>query len=150
VIDRIAQPPGLAACADSHAARAAHVLSTTTTGAPEPNISVINAPALWSLGFRGQGVVVASMDSGVDATHPDLAARWRGGSNSWYDPYGQHPTVPTDVSGHGTWTMGVMVGRDAGGTSIGVAPDAQWIAVKIFNDSGASTFSAIIKAISGC
>jgi serine protease AprX len=111
--------------------------------APEPNLSVIHAPMLWDLGWRGQGVVVANMDSGVDVSHPDLAGRWRGGSNSWYDPYGQHPSTPTDLSGHGTWTMGVMVGGDAGGTAVGVAPAAQWIAVKIFNDGGSSTATAI-------
>ena len=83
--------------------------------APEPNLSVIHAPVLWDLGWRGQGVVVANMDSGVDVSHPDLAGRWRGGSNSWYDPYGQHPSTPTDLSGHGTWTMGVMVGGDVVG-----------------------------------
>jgi serine protease AprX len=116
---------------------------TPQTAAPESNLSVIHAPALWDLGWRGQGVVVANMDSGVDVGHPDLAGRWRGGSNSWYDPFGQHPTTPTDLSGHGTWTMGVMVGGDAGGTSVGVAPAAQWIAVKIFNDAGSSTATAI-------
>ena len=39
--------------------------------------------------------------------------------------------------------MGVMVGGDGGGTSIGVAPDAQWIAVKIFNDQGSATTARI-------
>jgi serine protease AprX len=112
-------------------------------GTPEPNISLINAASLWNLGITGQGVVVANMDSGVDVSHADLAARWRGGSDSWFDPYGQHPTTPTDLSGHGTGTMGIMVGGDAGGTSIGVAPRAQWVAVKIFNDSGKSTTTAI-------
>ncbi|MBI5304501.1 MAG: S8 family serine peptidase [Chloroflexi bacterium] len=114
-----------------------------TAAAAEPNIARINAPALWNLGYRGQGVVVANMDTGVDYTHPDIATQWRGGSNSWYDPYGQHPTIPTDLNGHGTWTMSVMVGRDNGGTSIGVAPDARWIAVKIFDDSGGATVSGI-------
>jgi hypothetical protein len=83
------------------------------------------------------------MDTGVDVTHPDLASRWRGGTNSWYDPNGEHPTTPTDVSGHGTWTMGVMVGGDAGGSSVGIAPDATWIAVKIFNDRGTATSTGI-------
>ena len=110
---------------------------------PEANITLVNAPSLWGKGYTGQGVVVASMDSGVDLSHSDLSSRWRGGSNSWYDPYGQHPTTPTDKSGHGTWTMGVMVGGDAGGTSIGVAPDAQWIAVKMFNDAGGTTATAV-------
>ena len=114
---------------------------------PEANVSLINAPALWGLGWTGQGAVVANMDSGVDVGHPDLAARWRGGSNSWFDPYGQHPATPTDLSGHGTWTMGVMVGGDAGGTSIGVAPGARWVAVKIFNDQGGSTATAIHQGL---
>lgn len=112
-------------------------------GQPEANIAIANAPALWNLGYYGQGVVVANMDTGVDIGHPDLSARWRGGANSWYDPYGQHPATPTDLSGHGTWTMGVMVGGDSGGTSIGVAPQAQWIAVKMFNDAGSATATAI-------
>jgi subtilisin family serine protease len=117
--------------------------ASTDVGAAEWNVARVNAPALWSLGYRGQGVVVASMDTGVDLTHPDLSSRWRGGSNSWFDPNGQHPTTPTDVSGHGTSTMGVMVGGDAGGTSIGIAPDARWIAVKIFNDRGTATTAGI-------
>jgi hypothetical protein len=39
--------------------------------------------------------------------------------------------------------MGVMVGGSAGGTAVGVAPDAQWIAVKIFNDQGSATTARI-------
>jgi subtilisin family serine protease len=109
----------------------------------EPNLALVNAPALWDLGLTGQGIVVANLDTGVDVSHPDLAARWRGGTNSWYDPNGEHPTTPTDVNGHGTWTMGVMAGGDAGGTAIGVAPEAQWIAVKIFDDRDVATTSRI-------
>jgi subtilisin family serine protease len=118
-------------------------IKRTAPASAEMNVAIINAPALWDLGFRGQGVVVANMDTGVDVTHPELAGRWRGGTNSWYDPNGEHPSTPTDRNGHGTWTMGVMVGGDAGGTSIGVAPDATWIAVKIFNDQGTATSSGI-------
>ena len=110
---------------------------------PEQNLSVINAPALWSLGWQGQGVVIGVMDTGVYASHPDLTSRWRGGSNSWYDPYGEHPTTPFDPTGHGTWTTGVLVGGEAGGTAIGVAPQAQWIAAKIFKDDGTSTATAV-------
>jgi subtilisin family serine protease len=129
------------------APRAATVGSTVPAASPEANIALVNAPALWDLGYRGQGIVVANLDTGVDATHPDLAGRWRGGTNSWYDPNGQHPTVPTDVNGHGTATMGVLVGGDAGGTSIGMAPDAQWIAAKIFNDRGTATSTGIHQAM---
>jgi len=115
------------------------------TGSPAAanwNLNMINVPKIWSYGYTGQGVVIASMDSGVDINHPDIQNKYRGGTNSWFDPYGQHAT-PADVLGHGTQTMGIMVGGDAGGSSIGVAPGAQWIAVKIFNDAGVATLSAI-------
>ncbi len=121
----------------------AESVSAAASNPPSPNLTLINAPALWSMGYFGQGVVVANLDTGVDVTHPDLAGRWRGGANSWFDPYGQHPTLPFDASGHGTWTMGVMVGGDAGGIAVGVAPQAKWIAAKIFNDAGGATTSAI-------
>lgn len=112
-------------------------------GLAESNVDLVNAPQLWHLGFRGQGIVVANMDTGVSLNHPDLVSQWRGGSNSWYDPYGQHPDQPFDANGHGTQTMGIMVGGDDRGTSIGIAPEAQWIAVKIFNDQDTATTSGI-------
>ncbi len=117
-----------------------------TAAVPEPNLSAVAAPALWGNGSAGQGVVVATLDSGVDISHPDLAGRWRGGTNSWFDPYGQHPGSPVDLTGHGTGTMGVIVGGDAGGTSIGMAPGASWIAARIFNDQGGATATAIHAA----
>ena len=108
----------------------------------EPGVSLVGAPTLWARGLRGQKIVVATMDSGVDAGHPELGGRWRGGANSWFDPNGQHPT-PFDPSGHGTWTTGVMVGGSASGTAIGIAPDATWIGVKIFDDQGVARLSRI-------
>jgi bacillopeptidase F len=108
----------------------------------EWNLTAMRAPELWSLGYAGGGVVVASMDTGVDLLHQDLVSRYRGGTNSWFDPNGQHAT-PYDKTGHGTQSMGLILGGDAGGSSIGVAPDAQWIAVKIFDDSGSASLSAI-------
>ncbi|WP_456826541.1 S8 family serine peptidase [Cellulomonas sp. P5_E12] len=125
-----------------HAATVATVAGAVAA-ATEPNIERVGAPAMWAQGFRGQGIVVAGMDTGVDVSQPELASTWRGGSNSWFDPNGQHPTVPTDVNGHGTATMGVIVGGAAGGSSIGVAPAATWIAVKIFDDRGAATSTNI-------
>jgi bacillopeptidase F len=106
------------------------------------NASLIHADSLWAQGITGQGVVVANMDSGVDVQHPDLAERWRGGANSWYDPNGQHAT-PHDANGHGTQTMGLLVGGDQSGTPIGVAPGARWIAIKIFSDAGQASLSGI-------
>ena len=116
-----------------------------TTGVPvtpEWNLGAIHVPDIWTLGYTGTGIVVANMDTGVDADHPDLGNKWRGGLNSWYDPHGEH-TTPYDSFGHGTQTMGIMVGGNAGGTSIGVAPGARWIAAKLFNDAGQAQWSDI-------
>lgn len=112
---------------------------------PEWNVEQIRAPELWEMGCTGAGAVVATLDSGVDALHPDLGESWRGGSNSWFDPYGQH-AAPYDHSGHGTQVMGILLGGEAGGTSVGVAPGARWIAAKIFDNSDQATLSAIHQA----
>lgn len=120
-------------------------LSTTTPSAPTTagwNLSAIHAPDVWSLGHTGEGILVANMDTGVDPAHPDLAGKWRGGANSWFDPYGQHAT-PHDFNGHGTQTMGLMVGGSASGSAIGVAPSARWIAARIYDDAGQGTLSNI-------
>lgn len=135
-VDRVVRAPTAPAATGPVTAPAVAV-------AAEPNLDQVGAPALWGLGLTGQGVVVASMDTGVDGTHPDLSGRWRGGDDSWYDPYGEHPQRPTDVNGHGTWTTGVMVGGDAGGSSVGMAPGARWIAVKAFDDRDRATTSAL-------
>lgn len=109
----------------------------------EWNLLAIHAPELWDYSVTGSGIVIGSLDTGVDVLHPDLGPRWRGGANSWFDPYGQHPAAPFDAHGHGTRTMGLMIGGTFGGTAVGVAPGAQWIAAKIFNDAGLATQSGI-------
>ncbi len=112
---------------------------------PEANINTINANDLWVQGDFGQGAVVAVMDTGADVNHPDLAGTWRGGTNSWLDPYGVHAT-PVDSDGHGTAVLGIMVGGGAGGTTIGAAPGAKWIAAKMFDDTG-NTFDSVIHQV---
>jgi len=82
------------------------------------------------MGYDENGVVVATMDSGVDYLHPDIGPKWRSGTNSWFDPYWED-SVPHDATGHGTGVIGVILGGDEGGSNIGVAPGVQWIAVKI-------------------
>jgi subtilase family serine protease/subtilisin family serine protease len=122
------------------------IRSDETPGAnlSEWNIDQIRAPEVWALdpAYTGVGAVVGSFDTGVDGTHPDLAPRYRGNDTiSWFDPYGQHES-PFDFEGHGTHTTGTAVGGDAGGTSIGVAPGAKWIAAKAWSDEGLGLVSA--------
>ena len=121
-------------------------VSSAATSMPEWNLTAVKAPALWAMGFTGQGVVVASLDTGVDAQHPDVAAQYRGGAHSWYDPHGEHAT-PADLDGHGTHAMSLAVGRASGGTAIGMAPAAQWMAAKLFNDAGYSRESLMHQSL---
>lgn len=121
-----------------------NVSQTTASQPADPqwNLNIIGAPQMWQMGFDGQNIVVAVMDSGVDALHPDLSAQYRGGTNSWFDPHNQY-SVPHDSQGHGTEVTGIIVGGNHSGAPIGVAPQAKWIAVKIFNNAGITTYSAI-------
>jgi hypothetical protein len=111
----------------------------------EPGVQRVGAPALWALGLHGEGATVAVLDTGAEVTHPDLAATFRGGAGAWFDPNGEHAT-PADLSGHGTQVLGAIVGRSAGGTAIGVAPQARWIAAKVFDDRGVATTSRVHQA----
>jgi serine protease AprX len=105
---------------------------------PEWNLVSVHVPEVWSLGQTGAGVVVASLDTGVDLSHPDLRRKWRGGTNSWYDPHGEEAS-PYDAVGHGTQSMGVI----AGGPDFGIAPDVRWIAARLYNGEGKASLSDI-------
>ena len=94
---------------------------------PQWNLTNIHADRVWQdFGVTGTGVVIGQSDSGVQWDHPELADSYRGRNGdhnfNWYDPwYGSQQ--PQDINGHGTHTLGSVLGN-----STGVAPDAQWIA----------------------
>lgn len=101
----------------------------------EWNIAKIRADQVWPT-TRGAGTVVANIDTGVQYTHPALVAQYRGNTGgsfthpgNWRDPANLCAT-PCDNNGHGTHTMGTMVGDDGGTNQIGVAPGARWIACR--------------------
>ncbi|MEX0167547.1 S8 family serine peptidase [Streptomyces sp. LMG1-1-1.1] len=111
--------------------------SATGDDTPEWGVKDIKADQVWSqYENRGEGIVIANVDSGVQYDHPDLVAGYRGNNGdgtfthdyNFYDPSGTcaTSTTPCDNNGHGTHTMGTMVGRNG----IGVAPNAKWIAAK--------------------
>ncbi|MEU7843242.1 S8 family serine peptidase [Micromonospora sp. NPDC049114] len=111
-----------------------------TANGAEWGLTNINAPQVWSeFADRGEGMVVANIDSGVQYDHPALVGAYRGNlgggafdhNHNWYDPAGVCPSAaPCDNNGHGTHTMGTMVGDDRAGNQIGVAPGAKWITAK--------------------
>jgi len=115
-------------------------IAPVTNSTAEWGIDIIGAPLLWSTdaGITGKGSVIASIDTGVRGTHEAVRDNFRKASG-WYDPY-HGSTFPEDNDGHGSHTMGTMVGRNG----IGVAPGAEWIACRGFNRDGKATDEGLL------
>jgi hypothetical protein len=100
---------------------------TSISGEVQWNISMIGADKVWDeFGARGQGIVVGQSDSGADVGHSAIHDRYRGVTQgddyNWFDPW-NGMVSPHDENGHGTHTLGTILGNNG----IGVAPQAQWI-----------------------
>ncbi len=94
---------------------------------PAWNLTSVGADRVWQeLGVTGEGIVVGQSDSGVQGDHPEFAARYRGAATgdayNWLDPW-DHTPSPTDLDGHGTHTLGSVLGAN-----VGIAPGATWFA----------------------
>ncbi len=110
----------------------------------------IGARRVWDeIGIRGEGVIIGSLDTGVDGNHPALADRWRGNhapvSECWRDLAGTGDALPTDHNSHGTHTTGTMAGL-ADDDTIGVAPAAEWIAVNTIDQGANPQFDSDVLA----
>jgi len=136
----------------------------------EWNVQKIGAPAVWALGYTGQGLVYANADSGVTWDVPALKSHYRGWDGTianhnynWWDavhgdisgngstPCGFDAKAPCDDDtftsiSHGTHTMGTAVGDDGAGNQVGVAPGAKWIACRN-EDEGVGRPSSYIECL---
>ncbi|GAB3935094.1 S8 family serine peptidase [Kribbella albertanoniae] len=97
----------------------------------DQSVPQIGGPAAWAAGYTGKGVTVAVLDTGVDATHPDLATQVAGAKNFTTES-------AEDVIGHGTHVASTIAGTGAasGGKYKGVAPDAKIYDGKICIEDG--------------
>lgn len=121
----------------------------------EWSVDKVGAPSVWDMGIDGSGVVVASIDSGVEWSHPALKEKYRGYNPdtgevdhnfNWFDATAGK-SVPYDDLDHGTHVTGTMVGSELDGSNkIGVAPGAKWIAVKAFASDGGSDADILAAA----
>jgi uncharacterized repeat protein (TIGR01451 family) len=118
--------------------------------AAEWGLVMIDAPGAWNY-TRGEGIVVANIDTGVRYTHEALVGHYRGNLGgtfdhdfNWYDPQGN--ASPSDDHGHGSHTMGTMVGDDGGANQIGVAPGATWIAADGCDGTGCPDYDLTSSA----
>jgi hypothetical protein len=97
------------------------------------NVTMIGADKVWQeFDAHGEGIVIGQSDSGADVNHPELKDSYRGNSEgddyNWFDPWNAEPS-PYDEGGHGTHTLGTIVGQNG----IGIAPGATWFACANLN-----------------
>ena len=121
----------------------------------KPGVEGVNATGVWEeFGARGDGVTVAVLDTGVNVSHPDVELRETdtadpGYTGGWaeFGATGERiDSMPYDAARHGTHVSGTVVGGNASGTWIGVAPEAELMHAKVF-DSDSGSFARILAGI---
>ncbi|HET9374091.1 MAG TPA: S8 family serine peptidase, partial [Chthoniobacterales bacterium] len=114
----------------------------------------VNAFAAWQSGYTGAGIGVALIDSGV-ASHPDLNGGFLGLSRVVYNQsFVAGTPSPNDQYGHGTHIAGLIAGNGASSTGSkysrtfkGIAPKANVVNLRVLDQNGAGSDSAVIAAI---
>lgn len=116
----------------------------------------IRADEAWSLGYTGEGVRIAVLDTGVDITHPALAGKmltldpsspYYPGGWMEFDASGNPVlSTPHDTDGHGTHTSGTALGGDTSEILIGVAPGATLMHGLVL-PGGGGTFAQVLAGM---
>ncbi|MGK5694018.1 S8 family peptidase [Streptomyces sp. URMC 128] len=129
---------------DKTASGIAHVwLDGVRKASLDKSVPQIGAPKAWAAGYDGKGVKIAVLDTGVDATHPDLKGQVIGAKNFTTSP------DTSDKVGHGTHVASIAAGTGAksGGKYKGVAPGAKIINGKVLDDGGFGSDSEVLAGI---
>lgn len=129
---------------DRTASGIAHVwLDGVRKAALDTSVEQIGTPKAWAAGYDGKGVRIAVLDTGVDATHPDLKGQVTASKNF------TNSSNTGDKVGHGTHVASIAAGTGAkgGGTYKGVAPGAEILNGKVLDDSGFGDDSGILAGM---
>lgn len=128
------------------------------------NADLVNAPQVWSQGFTGKGVTVAVLDSGVDFKHLDLNDNiWTNtgeiagngiddDGNGFIDDsrgwdFVGNTNNPLDRNGHGTHVAGIIAAERNGVGTVGIAPDATIMPIRVLDDAGNGSVTGIARGI---
>lgn len=106
----------------------------------------VGAQEAWASGNTGQGVRVAVLDGGFDLDHPDLAPNINLALSADFTGEGLQYSFPGPFS-HGTHVAGTIAAADNGFGTIGVAPGAELVLVKVLGDAGSGSFANVIAGI---
>ncbi len=105
------------------------------------NLHKVRAPEAWDQG-SGTGTVVAVIDTGIDASHPDLASQIVTPTTVLTD------TDPADRNGHGTHVAGIVAAAANNGIGVaGMAFGAKVMPIKALSDDGTGYYSDIADAM---
>lgn len=117
----------------------AEVSNASTTDADTTyGLDHLNVPEAWDeFDTQGEGTSVAVLDTGVDPDHPDIDV------DAWADFTEDPSDDPLDYETHGTHVAGTVVGGDASGQHIGVAPEAELYAGAVLDEDGSGTHDMI-------
>ena len=107
-------------------------------------LRAIKAPEAWAAGYTGRGVRVAVLDAGIQSTHPDLAPNLNKALSTSFVP-GQ--TFDTPPGPHGTQVAGIIAAARNGMNTVGVAPNAELVAVKILPAANPGPISRIAQGL---
>ncbi|WP_204034330.1 S8 family peptidase [Micromonospora qiuiae] len=116
----------------------------TDSGRWDRNLRQVAAPQAWNAGYTGKGTRVAVLDTGIDATHPDLA-----GQTAEKKDFTADGGDAGDHHGHGTHVAATIAGSGAAskGARRGVAPEARLVVGKVLDDQGEGTESQVIAGM---
>ncbi len=105
-------------------------------------ILAVKATEAWALSDAGSHARVLVLDTGIDATHPALAANFEKGQNFFESDTGPNPTDYLDKEGHGTHCSGTIAGVYNTATGFtGVAPKAKLLMGRVCGDLGCSNIA---------
>lgn len=143
-VERLMQVPGVRRVYANRAVRmtqpVASALSVPVNSGSNWALQHIGAPGLWASGLRGQGIRIGHLDTGVDASHPDL--RGKIAAFAVINPDGTpRLSEPYDSSLHGTHTAGLLVGNN-----VGVAPEARLVSALVLPD-GYGTLAQVLGGL---
>ncbi len=104
---------------------------------------------VWDLGYTGNNVVVAVLDTGVDDEHEFLKGKFVAGFDcSGVTSVTDRETNPDDEDGHGTHVASIIMGTGgSAGQYIGVAPSAMLVDVKVLSKRGVNLGDQLIRGI---
>jgi major intracellular serine protease len=108
-------------------------------------VNAIGAPKLWDK-TKGEGIIVAVLDTGIDSKHPDLMNRVVGGRNFTRD-YNGDPDNFNDNQSHGTHVAGTIAATVNNMGVIGVAPKVGILVGKVLGGDGSGDYDSIINGI---